>query len=505
MVRLDAQTWWWVLWLWLYPVNLLSADGPSTADELSGGFGKVDITHYEAGPVSDPLHARALVLEQQGTRYVIISLDVVALERIGPLPKNFLADLREQLKTQFDIKNEHVLVNTTHCHGVSAPDVLARTVKAVGLAVANLEPVRVGVAVGKEDRISQNRRIRLKSGKEADYRHAYSLPPDEEIESIGPIDPDVTVLKVVTRSNDVKGLVYQFACHPIQGTPSGGNTADITGYASKVIEEQLGAGSVALFLQGCGGDINPVGYKEYSQPRDAEKLGNLLALTVLKTAREIRSDDHSQLDWKFKKIALPMADLGPKIEELEGVRDQVVESIQGTSLNFKEFQKLLHNHGVFPEFPSADKGTYQLESSQQREWLKRLDGENRKLVEAYLKNVYTMESLSRLQTNLRLLRMHQREIVEIGARTLEVEIVGMRLGELKLVSFPGELTVQIGLGLKQQFAGKLIVCGYTNGYIYYAPTTEQLSNRGYAQEDSDSLLAPHWQQVFEAAALELMR
>jgi hypothetical protein len=40
------------------------------------------------------------------------------------------------------------------------------------------------------------------------------------------------------------------------------------------------------------------------------------------------------------------------------------------------------------------------------------------------------------------------------------------------------------------------VAGYTNGYIYYTPTAEQLKNRGGAQEDSDCLLAPEWEQIF---------
>ncbi len=36
-----------------------------------------------------------------------------------------------------------------------------------------------------------------------------------------------------------------------------------------------------------------------------------------------------------------------------------------------------------------------------------------------------------------------------------------------------------------------------NGYIYYTPTAEQLKNRGGAQEDSDCMLAPEWQMIFE--------
>ena len=49
------------------------------------------------------------------------------------------------------------------------------------------------------------------------------------------------------------------------------------------------------------------------------------------------------------------------------------------------------------------------------------------------------------------------------------------------------------------------MAGYTNGYIYYAPTAEQLRNVGGAQEDSDCLLAPEWQKIFEAKAGEIIR
>ena len=45
--------------------------------------------------------------------------------------------------------------------------------------------------------------------------------------------------------------MYNFACHPILGVPSQANMADLTGYSSLVIEENLGSGAIAIFLQGC--------------------------------------------------------------------------------------------------------------------------------------------------------------------------------------------------------------------------------------------------------------
>ena len=74
-----------------------------------------------------------------------------------------------------------------------------------------------------------------------------------------------------------------------------------------------------------------------------------------------------------------------------------------------------------------------------------------------------------------------------------------------MTTFPGELTVQIGLNIKKKASHDLtFVAGYTNGYIYYSPTTEQLENVGGAQEDSDSILAPHWQKIYEDKAAEIL-
>ena len=77
-------------------------------------------------------------------------------------------------------------------------------------------------------------------------------------------------------------------------------------------------------------------------------------------------------------------------------------------------------------------------------------------------------------------------------------MMGLRIGKFVLVTFPGELSVQIGLNIKKKSPHKFtFVAGVTNGYIYYTPTAEQLKNRGGAQEDSDCMLAPEWQMIFE--------
>ena len=99
--------------------------------------------------------------------------------------------------------------------------------------------------------------------------------------------------------------------------PANRKMADITGLASTVIEDNLGGGAMAFFLQGCGGDINPVFYKHVDQPRDAVALGNLLALSTLKAIRSIETKADSRLKWINEKLELPRADLAEKIIQQE--------------------------------------------------------------------------------------------------------------------------------------------------------------------------------------------
>jgi len=115
-----------------------------------------------------------------------------------------------------------------------------------------------------------------------------------------------------------------------------------------------------------------------------------------------------------------------------------------------------------------------------------------------------MEELVRVNTNLALVKMHN-ELAQ-GEPMIPVEILAVNIGDFYLVTFPGELTVEIGLNIKERSKyASTFVAGYTNGYIYYAPTAEQLRNKGAAQEDSDTFLAPEWQVLFEKKVVEMLQ
>jgi len=480
---------------------------PVVADELLAGVGKVDITRPGEDAGSNPPMVKALVLSQGETNVVIITLDAVAIAEIGSIRDPYLAEVRKTLSESFGIKAEAVLVNASHCHALVADDIAARTEQAVKSAWESRVPVKAGAGVGHEDGIMENRRLVLKSGAVADVRHAYALPPDDAVAAVGPIDPRIGLLRFDRVDNGQPlAVVYQFACHPIQGVPSGGNTADLTGFASQVIEANLGDGTAtAIFLQGCGGDINPVLYKSVTLPRNGEMHGNQLGLSALKGLRQIKTGDDTPIRIAREILTLPRADLAPRIAEMEKEIDTLVESLKGTKLNFDTFLPLYVKYHVNGDYPSEAAGRYLQDELLKKEDWKTLDETNQAALDAYLRNIRVMEELTRKQINLALLERHQARRTEAGA-SVTAEVVGLRVGEFRLVTFPAELTVEVGFGIREKSPHPLtFVSGYTNGYHYYAPTPEQMKNRGGAQEDSDCLLGADWYGSFESSALKLLQ
>ncbi|MBI4623991.1 MAG: hypothetical protein HY736_12345 [Verrucomicrobia bacterium] len=465
----------------------------------------MDITNRNVPLVNDPLFVKALVVGNETTRAVIVTVDAVAVAEIGTIKNDYVANVRAQLKKDLKLEPANILFNASHCHGVVCADVEQRTVAAVKEAWGNLVPVTVGAGSGRENRVMENRRVRLKNGREADVRHAYSLPPDEEVAGIGPVDPEIGVLRFDRKSGQTLAVVYNFACHPIQSVPNGGNSADVTGFASRLIEDNLSHGAIALFVQGCGGDINPVLYKDVSIPRDAEPLGNMLGLSTMQAIRKIQTRESGELKVISEILALPRADHAQRIESLQAEQTKLMQSLKGTMLNLKTFVPLIVKYNYSSEYPSSYSHRYMHDQMIGRSDLLTLDADNRRRIQDYIANIYIMEELSRMNVNLALLKKHQARNLAAG-RTIEVEVMGLRIGDFRLVSFPGELTVQIGLNIKKASPhARTFVAGYSNGYIYYSPTAEQLKNVGRAQEDSDCLLAPEWQKIYEEKALEMLK
>jgi len=488
-----------------------SISGAGTAgSSLRAGVAKSDITTDAKGvAINDPLYAKALVLDDGMTKVAIIAMDAVAIGGIGDIGDDFLPKLRSRIQKELEIPGVNVLVNASHTHPPGRllcddADQVDRTFDAVRRAVRNMTAVKVGAGLGYEDRIMINRTLRLKSGKCWTIRQANPCPPDEEVAGVGPIDPDIGILRIDRMDGRPLAVVYNFACHPLIGVSRGRVTASFPGFASRVIEENLGNDAMALFLQGAAGDITEVLYKDVNRPRDAEPLGTMLGLSTLKALRDIRTKD-AKLSVISETIELPRrTDIPERIKSLEAEQTELLESLRFTSLNIKTFLPLYIKYALSPQWPADYSYRYLQAEKIGTDELTAMDAENRGNIEKYLKNIHAMEKLARIQDKIATLKFHKAINDEAGEATVAAEVQGIKIGDCVLITCPAEVLVEVGLNVKKASPYKhTFVAALSNGYIHYGPPAAEYSKGGY--EVTECFLGPQWQQIYEKKANELIR
>jgi len=480
------------------------------AGRLRAGVAKSDISAGVEGlRINDPVYSKSLVMDDGETKVAIIAMDVVAIGGIGEVGDDFLPKVRAQLEREFQIPPPNVLINASHNHPpisfLCGPnEQVDRTVDAVRRAVADIEPVRVGAGAGYEDRISMNRTLQLKNGKAWTIRHTNPCPPDEEVVGVGPMDPEIGVLRIDRMDGSPKAVVYNFACHPYVTVPMGGVTADFPGFSSQVIEENLGEGVMALFLQGAGGDITPVLYKDVDRPRDSEPQGVMLGLSTLKAVRGIETEEGA-LRVVNETVALPRkTDFEERIAEFLARQEQLLGSLRGTSLNLKTFLPLYIQHALDPAHPLDYSFRYLQFEALGRDELAGIDDQNRTHLKKYLDNIRAMEELARIQDDIATLRRHQTINREAGVPTVDMEVMGVRIGDFVLVTSSAEVLVEVGLNVKKASPFEhTYMAAYSNGYIHYGPPASEYPKGGY--EVTECLLAPEWQAIYEGKAGEVIR
>jgi hypothetical protein len=218
---------------------------------FQAGFGRSDLTPgvgcrlvgygnrtEGARGVHDPLAARALVLEDDGGRRALVSVEFCFLNM------DTVAAIRRAIEGRTRIPPANSFIATTHTH--AGPDdrqaenwdrPLAELVAdAVEAACQALQPARIGSGYGFLYGYSINRRWLDR-----------------------PVDPAVAVVRIDDTAGKPLGLVTNFACHAVvMGADNLLVSGDWPGYASARLEEALGPGSACLFFQGGAGNINPV-------------------------------------------------------------------------------------------------------------------------------------------------------------------------------------------------------------------------------------------------------
>jgi len=492
-----------------FPRPRIGPKDETVAVPLRAGVARSDITvGAEAVEVNDPLYAKALVLDDGATRVAIIAMDVVAIGGIGEVADDFLPKLRSRIERELHIPGPNVLVNASHTHPpgrLLCDDVeqVERTFDAVRRAAENLTPVKVGSGRGHEDRIQINRTLRLKNGQRWTIRQAYPCPPDDEVAEPGPIDPEIGILRIDRTDGRPFAVLFNFACHPLVGVPRGSVTANFPGFAARVIEENLGDGATALFLQGAGGDVTEILYKDVNRPRDAEPIGTALGLSTLKALRDIPTAD-ATLSVASETVQLPRrTDIPERVECLRKEQARLLRSLRFTSLNFKSFLPLYLKYSLHPDYPSDYSYRYLQAAKIGADDLRAMDSENRRNIEKYLNNIRAMEKLAKIEDDIATLEKHKAINDAAGVPTIPAEVQGIRIGDCVLITAPAELLVEVGLNIKRASPYEhTFIAAFSNGYMHYGPPAAEYGRGGY--ETTECLLAPEWQGIYEKKANEII-
>ena len=241
--------------------------------------------------IESDLTATTLVLADNHSKVAIVALDLT----IAPL--EVARGWRRRVADAIGTVEANVLINLSHTHsGPALPgippefafqadliadyyaDLVPKIVDSAVQANASLQPARVAAARG-DSRIGINRREIGPDGL-----IFLGEAPDK------PIDPAVGVVRVDDLDGRVIAILCSYGCHTVVvGPNSRVASPDFPGATRAVVERATGG--VALFLQGCGGDIMPIGGMGFETDcSDAkDRIGTMLAGEVLKVAAGLRT------------------------------------------------------------------------------------------------------------------------------------------------------------------------------------------------------------------------
>ncbi len=274
------------------------------------------------GKIHD-LFAKILVLEdEQGTRLVIVTADLIGI------PRPTRDWLEKEVSKRYNIGPEALLLSSSHTHsgpviretkysiygntlyGLSpeqirqsdqyVDDLQDKILQLIGRAIDSLAPVQLGYTHARAG-FAMNRRLPTKTG--------FQNSPNPD----GPVDHEVPVLRIDGQDGKLLAVLFGYACH--NTTLSGYQfCGDYAGFAQQYIEQKH-PGAIAMFVAGCGADQNP-----YPRPRDealeycrqhARALTNGVETALEAKARPVAGPVRAALD----TVQLPFAE-PPSREEL---------------------------------------------------------------------------------------------------------------------------------------------------------------------------------------------
>ncbi|MEM0172573.1 MAG: neutral/alkaline non-lysosomal ceramidase N-terminal domain-containing protein [Thermoproteota archaeon] len=276
---------------------------PEPGVYLGGYF---DRTKASIG-VHDSLFARALYLSDGKENVLFIGTDQLCM--CNQVIPGYLSVVREQIESTVGVKSENIIIYATHTH--SAPDPFNLSEKNYKyFETLQKELVKVGVeACNKRyEAILSYAKSKIKVG--INRRN-----PE------GPIDPDLTIVKVSSLNEKPLALLINYACHAVVlGSNNLLISSDWVGDLESTLEEKYNP-AIAMFLPGASGNINPrtrdleeklkLGHDIYDRTSGSFEEVKRFALTVVE---EVEQALQNEIICRKVKIENKTTKLKVKIE-----------------------------------------------------------------------------------------------------------------------------------------------------------------------------------------------
>ena len=427
---------------------------------FKAGYGKVNVNptlgigiygYYVprfAKGVLDDIEASALTLSLGEKTIVLLTVDN------GGIDSDILKGYLEKIEKETGISKDNIFVCASHTHTgplIKVTDMFEadeepvkkyaeflgeRLVDAVKLSLLDMKEAKMGYATAyAPDKISYIRRYKMKDGT------TMTCPPvgDENIDhAIGELDRRVHVVRF-DREEGESIVLLNYGLH---ADTIGGEmiSADWPGWTRKTIESALDNVKCMVFAGAEGdvgstnvypkdGDLNDTEISfdnEMKSPGMARFVGRALAGCILQVYDKVYYTPVEKLEVLHKIAKIP-ANL-PKEEDMPRAKEY----------------KMLHDAGRDDEIP------------------------------------YTaMELTTVVAEALRMCKM------EGGAEYFDLDIIGVRIGDVALVGIPGEPFTDIGVEIKKTDGyGMIMPCALTNGNEGYFPVKSAYDEGGYEARTS---------------------
>jgi hypothetical protein len=311
---------------------------PAFAGPLTAGAATTDVTPPKGCPMAgyysfrgaegahDPLFAKALVIEKDGTRIALVSLDLITTTR------GLVEETRRLIEQRTGIPGRNVMISATHSHtgpvlwdgtpradfvagdaAKIAKDYVAELPGKIADAVKKADEARtqahISFGTGKEEGLAFNRRFHMTDGT-VGWNPGKKNP--KIVRPAGPTDPSVPVVLVETDEKQPKPLAayVNFAMH--LDTVGGLHySADYPATLSKALAAVKGDDFITVFTTGCCGDINHINVdsdKPQKGHGEAARIGTRLAGEVLRTFETLKpvANGPIRVSSEIVEFALPL-------------------------------------------------------------------------------------------------------------------------------------------------------------------------------------------------------